>query len=37
MNAADKAKMIEENIAALRKRQNTVGTIAWKRAHSRMV
>ena len=37
MNAADKAKMIEENIAALRKRQNTVGTVAWKRAHSRMV
>ena len=37
MNAAAKAKMIEENIAALRKRQATVGTVAWKRAHSRMV
>ena len=37
MNAVDKAKMIEENIKALRKRQATVGTVAWKRAHSRMV
>jgi len=36
-NTTKNIKEIEANIAALRKRQNTVGTVAWKRAHSRMV
>ena len=36
-NTTKNIKEIEANIKALRKRQATVGTIAWKRANSRMV
>lgn len=36
-NTTKNIKEIEANIKALRKRQATVGTTAWKRANSRMV